>query len=696
VSYKFGNDTIELKFDESSGVVKSILHKKSGLELIKEPRLAASFKLLMPLPNLRHNYLVGTEQKLTRFERAKNSCTLTWESLRNVNGKFDVHVRQTFELGHEENEIQVKISIKNESEHTVEEVWSPMLGGFHGIRNRKKTRFIASLWNGSFPGVGQATMERFPNDSPYWNEEFDYFELTYPWEMSMQWVDFYNDESNEGMYLGSHDQSTQVTFFHFELRPGMVQRDKLNLWPTSDDVEADTPIGMNCSIAKIPFIKPGEYWASAPACINFHKGDWHGAADRYRRWIDTWMKIAVRPKWLKEGVSWQGTVVNWPDDLVAYRFSEIPKLAEDAIKYQVNALHIDGFNHGGLDRGYPDYSPDPKLGSPEELSQGISRANQLGVKVLLFVNLQVADITTSQFEKELFRWSAKDRFGKERRFGYGMYTLAEKNKWGFRQLTYMCPSSKPFQNLIIKQFKDLARLGANGIQIDKLCDYGLCYDETHGHRPAEAFSRGVSESLKRISEECHKVDPEFLLAGEATFDFCWQYMSIAYMRLRDWDHVPVFKYTFPEALITVCVHQFDYQSVNNCLRVGYVINAEIHNMRASLASAPKLGAYIREILRIRAELIDYLWNGRFKDGLGATIGGDSKGILYGVHVNTKNERRAVVLMNTTDVTKRVRVALDDNLAMRYRIYAPFAESFLQSSSRRVTVKPRGVAVVVEA
>src|SRR5271165_2699978 len=129
--YQLENNQLRLRFDESSGVISSLLHKRSRLEFIAEPRLAASFKLLVPLPELRHNYLVGSQQKLLRFESWKNSCTLSWDNLQNRNGKFEIGLKQTFELGPEENEVQVTTSVHNGSKNTIEEVWSPILGGFH-------------------------------------------------------------------------------------------------------------------------------------------------------------------------------------------------------------------------------------------------------------------------------------------------------------------------------------------------------------------------------------------------------------------------------------------------------------------------------------------------------------------------------------------------------------------------------------
>lgn len=696
--YRIENDACRLEFDELSGAVSKILFKSSQLNIIANRRLAANFKLLVPLPELRNNYLIGSKQKLSHFNCDNNSCTLTWETITNTNGSFQIRVQQRYELGPEANEILIATTVKNETSFTIEEIWSPIVGGFHGIRDRMKTEFTAALWDGTAaPNNGKYPLARFPSSFPYWNEYYDYFEIAYPWELSMQWVDFTNRETHEGLYFASHDISPQVTFFHFELQPGMVQRGKLDRWPSRAEAGQRTPEGVNCSVVKLPFVKPSESWTSAPVCIHFHGGDWHVAADRYRRWIDTWMTIAPKPEWAKDNMTWETLVFGYPDDLILYKFSDIPKLAREAVKNGINVLNITGFHRGGLDRGYPDYSPDPRQGTKDELHNAIKEANKLGVKVLPFVNIQVADVNTDEFKNELYKWTAKDRFGNQIHIDYGMHTFAEKNRWGSRKLAYMCPSAKPYQDLIVGRFEEVVDLGFNGLEIDKVADYGLCYDENHEHRPGEAFSKGTSETLKRISENCRRHSPDFFISVEAAYPFLWPYANAGFFRLRDWDRSPICRYSFPEIMMTSCIDQFDFQSVNNCLRVGYLMNIEIHNAHGNIRSAPKLGRYLKEIARIRNELGDYLWNGQFRDTVGANLSGETRDVLFGVHIDRKSSKRAVVLMNTGDREKSVKVILKGKKESKhFRIFRPFEKATSQPSSKRINVKAAGVAVAVES
>jgi hypothetical protein len=52
------NGLYRLEADPETGLIVRILDKKSGVELITEPRLAGNFSLLLPLPDLEANYIL--------------------------------------------------------------------------------------------------------------------------------------------------------------------------------------------------------------------------------------------------------------------------------------------------------------------------------------------------------------------------------------------------------------------------------------------------------------------------------------------------------------------------------------------------------------------------------------------------------------------------------------------------------------
>ncbi len=89
-------------------------------------------------------------------------------------------------------------------------------------------------------------------------------------------------------------------------------------------------------------------------------------------------------------------------DLVTQK--DLPKLAADAKKYGVTTCEILGWDIGGIDRGYPQYRPDPRLGTPEEFRQALAEVKKIGVHPLIFANIQVADTATPLFNQQLYRY----------------------------------------------------------------------------------------------------------------------------------------------------------------------------------------------------------------------------------------------------------------------------------------------------
>ena len=95
-----GGGTVEIEnpyylvaVDKGNGAIVKLLDKKGGVNLITEPRLADNFRLLIPLPDLEANYILGREQQLTSYEKAPDSLNLTWQGpLKNPKGDFDVSV----------------------------------------------------------------------------------------------------------------------------------------------------------------------------------------------------------------------------------------------------------------------------------------------------------------------------------------------------------------------------------------------------------------------------------------------------------------------------------------------------------------------------------------------------------------------------------------------------------------------------
>jgi hypothetical protein len=120
----------------------------------------------------------------------------------------------------------------------------------------------------------------------------------------------------------------------------------------------------------------------------------------------------------------------------------------------------------------------------------------------------------------------------------------------------------------------------------------------------------------------------------------------------------------------------------------------INNHHATLAEAPELGPYVREALRLRNELSDYLWDGRFRDTVGARIVSEEGNIRLGVHEHRTTGRRAYVLANFGETVDRAQL-YPDQAAPSYTKFEPFGGPKVHAIQDPIEIQAARLAIVVE-
>jgi hypothetical protein len=256
----------------------------------------------------------------------------------------------------------------------------------------------------------------------------------------------------------------------------------------------------------------------------------------------------------------------------------------------------------------------------------------------------------------------------------------------------------------------LARIGADGVHIDKLCPGlgrggALDFNPLLKMTPDRAASEGQLLSVKEINEACTAINPQFALSAECTWDRLLEYTGVGWSWHRPaGEHVPVFKYTFPHHYLpTVSAQQpFDYTAVNNAIRYGYQVFVGAGNFTESMEYEPfrPLSRYIKEILRIRGRLKETIYQGEFLDTLEVRFEGidgkESDGVKYSVFRNPATGKRACVVVNYEDTSEDASlIAFEGNANGSVRIYEPFSE--VKSSKLPVSLKMGGerLAIIVE-
>ena len=279
------NDHFVIEVERKAGRLIRFRDRMGGYELITEPRLADNFRLLLPLKDLECNYVFGSEQRLTSFEKTEDGLTLHWKGpLRNAAGRFDLDVTLWIELV--DDSIQFRCIVTNRTRYHLAEVWYAMLGGMTGIGRNDSER--------------RATEAMIPNSSRKWHQRlFSDFGNTkgqmlgtlsgehsfmYPGGMAMPWISLYNPGLRRAIYGAALEEKPRVKLVNFAVMPGLAEQRSFGNWPRREETDK-FPRGLTLWWAHVPYTRPGTAFESAPVVLKCHDGDWHEAADIYGKWF---------------------------------------------------------------------------------------------------------------------------------------------------------------------------------------------------------------------------------------------------------------------------------------------------------------------------------------------------------------------------------------------------------------------------
>ena len=695
---KISTKNYQIILDKSNGDLKSIIWKpESNMEIIKEPRLGENFRLLLPLPDYEANYFYSKDQKVTKIERIDNGVICHYNSI--TNERQTLSIKVLYNIVEINNQLQFTIDVNNVSSQPLAEVYFGIIGGQQGLLNRADTKTLVS---GATTNVAPDLFNDFQAGGfgggnlgiTYSGKGF-----VYPsWGMVMPWIEIYNPKANLGLYYADQDTIARISSLYFELRP--YNKDVVigDNWPTNNDVPNNGPIGLTMGWVKFPYTVKAEF-ESEPIVLQVHEGDWHEGSRIYRSWYDKHFPLNKKPSWLRKEQAWQSIIMSNSEDVVKYKFKDLLRLAADAKKYGVTTFEILGWDIGGIDRGYPQYSPNPKLGTPEEFRKALKDIKAMGVHPLIFANIQWSDTNIPLYKKELYKYAKKGRWADDLSLsGWGEGTISARLGFTRHNMTLISPSHEIFQQLLIKQFKAITKVGADGFQFDKALSLDMDFNPLLKTSPDRSFPDGLLKTLSKIIDEARKINPQLRVASESTWDRMFPYIDVSYMRMNEIDMNPSLKYTFPEWTATIFAETpGDINIMNNGMRYGLVwALAPLHyNESMDAPLNQKLSAYVSELIRIRNEYKDILFLGRFCDTIGENVKG-GKHIRYSVFENmTDSSKKACVIVNFGNTTEEVKMNFSDaGSTNMVSILQPFQKDYYGALPAEITIPPKTCIVVI--
>jgi hypothetical protein len=688
-----------LRLDSVSGDLRGLTWHDPAITVIREPSLGENFRILLPLPQRESVYFNSREQVVSSIEGDQTGVTCVYESLRNDTEKVDVRV--LYRMDCRGDGLEFSIDVDNRTDRPVAEVLFGMLGGFQGLGRRTDTR---SLIPGAHVNLAPDILRWFPAG------EYGGGNLgircsargfLYPGYdgMSMSWASFYNPRNGVGLYYANHDPETRLAALYFELRPFTTSAVRGSNWPRRGELPDGEPIGLTTGWLNFPFTRRSSVHLG-PVLLQVHHGDWRVGSTMYRKWFDTHFPIR-KTSWLRREMAWQSTILLNPEGVTAHQFADLPAMAADSRKYDVTTFEICGWDVGGIDRSYPDYRPDPVLGSREDFRTALASIRSQGVKPVVFANLQVADTATEQFRNALRRYTLRGRWAEDLvLLGFGEGTVSARLGLTRSNMAVLSLSHPELRGLLADQMIDLVRDGAAALQLDKtvVVQY-LDFNESVPTSPDRSAPQGLLLTLNEILERGRQIDPEFALASETWWDRTFQFVDVLYSRMVDIDIPdPALLFTFPEVASTIFAENpADFNVMNNGMRYGMVwalAPRHYHDSIDETLTRP-LASYVRELIRIRSKHRGILFHGRFQDTLGAQVSRHPD-LRYSVFrsAGADEPRQACVLVNYGNRPLETSVSWDAG-SDRVEICQPYQPDRVTTLPAAIQLPPHTCAVAVE-
>lgn len=681
-----------LTFDLSTGSLSGLFSKISNWNIIKRPHLALSWRMMLPLEGRRNNEAWGHLQSTSpHCEWNDTSVQFTWDKIESqYGGVHSITVTTLCEII--DDQAVFRMTIKNRDSVFVENVYYPYIGDLHRTNNCRKLSFE----HGSYCAMKKYELyPSFPNQAGTHSVDFPTLCVEDHINPPMNPFGLISDQEGNGLYIGVAQRRIEAVSWHGEYLPGWSNSNDFRVFETDQIDGKDTYTRF--AVGHLPFVAPDSEFELLPFSMEAYRGNWNTGADCYTRISTKWNQLPVLPAWAKEPHSWLQIQINSPEDELRLKFKDFPKVGEECKKYGVKAIQLVGWNDGGQDRGNPSHSPDPRLGTFEELKEAIAKIQAMGVKVILFAKFVWADQSLDHFKEEFEKLAVKDPYGNYYVYkGYQYMTLSQMTNVNTRRLIPMCFGSDEYLELCNREFLKCVELGADGILFDECLHHSptlCCFDTSHGHRYG-ASTYSWDEKLIDGFRELVK-GKEFMIAGEAVYDFQHNYYDLSYTRTWGRDHKAVNRYLRPAGAIMSAVIGFeDRGMMNQCLMNRYIISYEPYNFKGMLSDYPQTVCYGQKMDQLRSDLRDYFWDGTFQDKQGGSVLLQQGEKLSSYSVFRAADGRLGMIIVNYDEENAIMVYPSLNSGKRLSQYRLVEDEKLSSFESGFLIPPKSAAAVI--
>jgi hypothetical protein len=691
------NEHFQLSLDPASGALSSLVVKHNHSELIGEKRLLANFRICLPLPDYQCNYIEGATQKPVAVNKTGSSFSVHFSGMKSEKGEYPLDLSYTITLA--DDEVRFRARLVNNSDYPVSEFWFPRIGGLTEFGGRDALLAVPGYFSCAH---NVSLFKQFPGGRGLGAEAAEY-STDYP-GLAMPWWDIFDEAHNVGLYLGYHDKTCRYSTFHTSLFPNTSG--DTDAWLTREQA-AGTPVGLVFSHVRYPFIKSGETFDTGEFIVRVHRGDWHQGSLFYRKWFLEHFPFDKSGSWLRRQSSWFSSIIYQPEDRIVADYKTYDQWTKNAEEFGIRCHELIGWSKGGLERDYPEYYPEPKLGGWDGYKALLRSIKSRGSRCLSFVNYNILDSDGEEYKHSLKAYARQDQFGSTPNYmAWGESTLIARKGFSVRQ-HYLASVVPPLQDLLEKRFLRLVEAGADGFQIDKtVVGSALDWNPLNTRKPDEALCEGLVQAIASLLAKCREVNPQFCLASESGLDRMIPYVDVYYRAAYGCTISPL-RYVFPEwTAVQHISTPRDFRGINGAVLTGAVICVEPASYQGTLADPlyRDLARYVREIERIRQELAPLIFLGNFYDNQGAEVttveelpgNAQSSGVSFAVHGDSAGKRRAIVVVNHSSAVRKYKWKFTHRQVETAKLYVPFEGVKEVASAAPLEIKGPGLHILVEA
>jgi len=653
------DNLLAASFDTDSGALTRLENKSTHWVIEPRPELGVSFQLNTLTADMKENPVLGRNQRAVEVKKLSNhQVRFQWKDLQSEHGGV-LPITLTATASLTNGVLTFDATVENNSSVMVSTIDYPYLGDLTAPARDMPMSSLHTFY-------GNLIAEDI---------------LRGPTVMSKQSLFCMIQTTNQGLYVEMHD-ATQPYLLNFGFEPRR-------------DSKSNDAARVEFYTRHFVYAHPHTTAKLVPVVMRGYKGDWHAGVDCYKDWRKTWFKEPHLPAWAKEVHSWTMLRMNTTEQNYDVSYTNFVQYGREWAACGVRAVQVVGWNIGGQDGGDPSQDTDPGLGTWQEFHDAIAQVQDMGVKVILFAKLNWADLTTSWYSNKLYKYECTGQNGKrEEQGGYAYVTPTQLAGIGLHRRAVMDFLDPEYRDLAVGEFNKILALGSEGWLWDEVCHHASAlysWAPNHGYEPPGYVYGGDLPISAQLRAAADKVSPDFLFSGEGPQDWLMQYFPVSETGVTA---VPFCQYLdTTNCLMLAGVSGFDDREQLNMILLRHcVIQYEPFLYKGHITDYPMTLAYGQKIDALRRKYKAYLWDGEFRDTLGADVSGTGGSFRYSVFV-AANTKRAVVVANP-EFDKPIAAVVKLPHARKLVVATP-EEPDAKPTKGTVQIPARSAAVIME-